>query len=96
MKKILMSFAVLTFVACSGGNKDGDSEENKGDVVSKIEAEMGITMCDCMPTEDKPDFSDKEVLKAFQLHNDSCMALQKEVMDKVGRSGYTKAQQECK
>jgi len=95
MKKILMSFAVLTFVACSGGNKDGDSEENKGDVVSKIEAEMGITMCDCMPGE-QPDYSNKEERKAFKLHIDSCMALQKEVMDKVGRSGYTKAQQECK
>ena len=93
MKKILLSIAVLALFACSGENND---KKEDGADLSKIEEKMGITICDCLPPEEKPDFSDKEVFKAFQSHIDSCIALEKEVFNELGVEGYNKAQGNCK
>ena len=101
MKKILLTIAVLALVACSGETKEkgvtvsASSGSGEADL-SLIEEKMGITICDCMPADTPPDYSNKEIRIAFQQHIDSCIALEKEVINENGRDFLAKAQENCK
>ena len=97
MKKILISFAVLSFVACSGENKDEDSSNKDVQTILEITGEGGITICDCMVGQE-PDLNlatNKEehdsIFELRKQHFNACRDLEQ----KIGQEGWVSAQREC-
>ena len=72
MKKFFsMVFAAALFVSCGDASDEASTKNNNSDdsAISKIEAEMGLTICDCLPQNmPMPDFStaSKEVREKYQ------------------------------
>ena len=102
MKKFFaMVFAAALFANCGDASNEASTENNNGDdsAISKIEVEMGLTICDCLPKNmPMPDFStaSKEVREKYQKGVEGCIQLQSAIIDKVGHDGFGSAQNKCK
>ena len=101
MKKFFsMVFAAALFVSCGDASDEASTKNNNSDdsAISKIEAEMGLTICDCLPQNmPMPDFStaSKEVREKYQKGIKDCIQLQSVIIDKVGHDGFGSAQNKC-
>jgi hypothetical protein len=102
MKKFFaMVFAAALFAACGDASSESaaDSNDDDNSAISKIETEMGLTICDCLPKNmPMPDFStaSKEVREKYNKGVEGCIQLQSAIIDKVGHDGFGSAQNKCK
>lgn len=102
MKKLFaLVFAAALFTACGDASSEStaDSLGDDNSAISKIETEMGLTICDCLPNNmPMPDFStaSKEVREKYQKGVEGCIKLQSAIIDKVGHDGFGSAQNKCK
>ena len=102
MKKFFaMVFAAALFTACGDASSEStaDSLGDDNSAISKIETEMGLTICDCLPKNmPMPDFStaSKEVREKYKKGVEGCIQLQSAIIDKVGHDGFGSAQNKCK
>lgn len=102
MKKLFaLVFAAALFAACGDASSESTADRLGDDnsAISKIETEMGLTICDCLPKNmPMPDFStaSKEVIEKYQKGVEGCTQLQSAIIDKVGHDGFGSAQNKCK
>ncbi len=101
MKKLFaLVFATALFASCGDASSESVADSNGDDnsAISKIETEMGLTICDCLPKNmPMPDFStaSKEERDKYQKGNKQCSQLQSVIIDKVGLEGLRSAQNKC-
>ena len=95
---------ILAFVTALSAGCDNDSSEpakgdnvNNNSIISEIESEMGLKLCDCLP-EKMPLPGSKaspEERQSYQKEIEKCIELQSAIVDKIGHQGFGEAQAKC-